>query len=65
MYKLVTNPEEGIEEPPSVIFGDMREKLGGEYVANVVRRADGGAVLGIGTHRYVLAHSIARASRSL
>jgi SEL1 protein len=51
MYKLVTNPEEGIEEPPPINYGDMREKLGGEYVANIVKRADGGAVLGIGTHR--------------
>jgi hypothetical protein len=51
MYKLVTNSEEGVEEPLPVNYGDLREKLGGEYVANVVRRPDGGAVLGIGSHR--------------
>lgn len=53
MYELVTNPEEGVEEPPPVHFGDMREKLGGEYIANVVGRPDGGAVVGVGTHRYI------------
>ena len=51
MYELVTNPEEGVEEPPPVHFGDMREKLGGEYIANVVKRPDGGAVVGVGSHR--------------
>ncbi|KAF4632481.1 hypothetical protein G7Y89_g5643 [Cudoniella acicularis] len=50
MYELVTNSEEGVEEPLPVHFGDMRELLGGEYVANVLRRPDGSAVLGIGTH---------------
>ncbi|KAH6711732.1 hypothetical protein BKA61DRAFT_487706 [Leptodontidium sp. MPI-SDFR-AT-0119] len=49
-YKLVTNPEEGVEEPLPVHHGDVRELLGGEYVANVVRRPDGGAVIGVGTH---------------
>lgn len=52
MYELVTNPEEGVEEPLPTHYGDMRELLGGEYVANVLSRADGGAVLGLGTHRY-------------
>lgn len=50
MYELVTNPEEGVEEPAPVHYGDMRENLGGEYVANILSRPDGGAVLGIGTH---------------
>jgi hypothetical protein len=54
MYELVTDIGEGIEEPAPVNFGDMRELLGGEYAANVVRRTDGSAVLGIGSHRYVL-----------
>ncbi|CZT12523.1 related to WD40 repeat protein [Rhynchosporium agropyri] len=49
-YQLVTNPEEGVEEPLPVHHGDVRELLGGEYVANVVRRPDGGAVIGVGTH---------------
>jgi hypothetical protein len=53
MYELVTNPEENVEEPAPKHFGDMRELLGGEYVANVLGRPDGGAVLGLGTHRYV------------
>ncbi|RDL42386.1 HCP-like protein [Venustampulla echinocandica] len=50
MYELVTNPEEGVEEPPPTHFGDVRELFGGEYAANVLRRPDGSAVLGIGTH---------------
>lgn len=50
MYELVTNPEEGVEEPAPVVYGDMRENLGGEYVANVLCRPDGGAVLGTGRH---------------
>ena len=56
MYELVTDIGEGIEEPPPVNFGDVRELLGGEYAANVVRRFDGSAVLGIGSHRYALEH---------
>ncbi|KAG9242603.1 hypothetical protein BJ878DRAFT_464063 [Calycina marina] len=51
MYELVTNPEEGVEEPAPVHYGDLREGLGGEYISNVVTRPDGGAVLGIGAHR--------------
>jgi WD40 repeat protein len=51
MYELVTNPEEGVEEPSPVHYGDMREMLSGEYVANVLRRPDGGAVIGVGIHR--------------
>jgi WD40 repeat protein len=54
MYELVTNSEEGVEEPPPTHFGDMREKLGGEYVANVLRRLGGGSVIGVGNHRYLL-----------
>jgi SEL1 protein len=54
MYELVGNPEEGVEELAPTHFGDMREKLGEEYVANVLRRPDGGSVIGVGTHRYVL-----------
>lgn len=49
-YELVTNPDEVEEGSGAVHYGDLREKLGGEYVANVVRRPDGGAVLGIGMH---------------
>jgi len=39
-----------VEEPAPIHFGDMREKLGGEYIANVVKRPDGGSVIGVGTH---------------
>jgi SEL1 protein len=51
MYELVTNPEEGVEEPSPVHYGDIREQLSGEYAANIVGRPDGSAVLGIGKHR--------------
>ncbi len=52
MYQLVTNPEETVEEPAPVHFGDMRnEQKVGEYVANVLRRPDGGAVIGVGDHK--------------
>ncbi|PBP25907.1 ubiquitin-protein ligase sel1 [Diplocarpon rosae] len=49
-YRLVTNLEERAEEPLPVHYGDMREKLGGEYIANVLRRPDGGSVIGVGMH---------------
>ena len=52
MYEMVTNPGEEVEEPPAVNFGDLRETLGCEYVVNVMPRPDGGAVLGVGNHRY-------------
>jgi hypothetical protein len=60
MYELVTNPEEGVEEPLPVHYGDMREMLGAEYVANVLRRPDGGAVVGVGIHRQVVFGSYIR-----
>ncbi len=47
----MTNPEEGVEEPSPSHFGDMREVLDGEYVANVLSRPDGGAVIGVGCHK--------------
>lgn len=53
MYELVPDTEVEKEER-TVNFGDLREKLGGEYVANVLSRPDGGAVAGVGTHRFVL-----------
>lgn len=62
MYELVTNLEEVVEEPPPSHFGDMREKLAGEYVANVIRRPDAGSVIGVGTHRYVPAGTFRRSS---
>ena len=51
MYELVTNPEEEVEEPLPIQYGDMRDQVGGEYAANIVARPDGSAVLGIGKHR--------------
>jgi len=50
MYELVTNPEEGVAEPPPCHYGDMREELGGEYIANIISRPDGSAVIGVGSH---------------
>lgn len=53
IYQLVTDTREEVEEQPPKDFGDIRESIGGEYVANVIRRGDGGAAMGIGTHRQV------------
>ncbi|KAJ5037220.1 uncharacterized protein L3040_007398 [Drepanopeziza brunnea f. sp. 'multigermtubi'] len=52
IYQLLTvpNPEEQDEYSWSTHHGDMRQKLEVDYVANVVRRPDGGAVMGVGTH---------------
>jgi hypothetical protein len=52
MYEMITNPAEDVEEPPPVNFGDLRERLGCEYVANILPRPGGGAVAGMGSHRY-------------
>lgn len=54
VYEMVTNPEETVEEPPPVHFGDLRERLGYEYVANILPRPGGSAVAGIGSHRYFI-----------
>ncbi|KAI9744469.1 MAG: ERAD-associated protein [Claussenomyces sp. TS43310] len=48
--QMVVNVDESVEEPPSVLFGDLRDKLGCEYVANVIARPGGGGVVGIGAH---------------
>lgn len=53
MYELVTNEDEAVVEREPIHFGDMRERFGGEYVVNVLGRGDGGAVMGVGLHRYV------------
>ncbi|TQS37945.1 hypothetical protein Golomagni_01560 [Golovinomyces magnicellulatus] len=50
VYQLTADPEENSIEKSVTHFGDVREALGGEYVAKVVRRPDGSAVMGIGTH---------------
>jgi SEL1 protein len=52
MYEMITNPEETVEESPPVHFGDLREKLGCEYIANVMSRPGSSAVVGFGNHRY-------------
>lgn len=51
-YKMSTSQEETVHWSGEVHFGDLRETLGGEYVANVLVRPGGDAVLGIGAHRY-------------
>jgi hypothetical protein len=50
IYPMITNTEASVEEPSSTQFGDLRERLGCEYVANVFARPSGG-VIGIGNHR--------------
>jgi hypothetical protein len=52
MYEMVTNPEETVEEPPPVHFGDLRKKFACDYVADVLSRPGGSAVAGVGSHRY-------------
>ncbi|KAI1003226.1 hypothetical protein K3495_g4976 [Podosphaera aphanis] len=50
VYGLLTNPDEFDKESRQIHFHDMRDKLGGEYVAKVIGRPDGGAVMGSGAH---------------
>ena len=54
IYEMITNPEETVEKPPPVHFGDLRGRLGCEYVANILPRPGGSAVAGIGSHRYFI-----------
>lgn len=54
IYPMITDTEAAVEEPPSIQFGDLRERLGCEYVANVLDRPGGGGVIGIGNHRLVV-----------
>ena len=54
IYEMVTNPEETVEEPAPVHFGDLRERLRCEYVVNILPRPGGSAVAGIGSHRYLI-----------
>jgi hypothetical protein len=54
---MVTNLEESVEEPPPVQFGDLRENLGCEYIANVLARPGGAGVVGLGSHRSVSKNS--------
>jgi SEL1 protein len=53
MYKLAVNPDETVDEPPPVHFGDMRQRLECDYVANIVARPSGG-VVGLGSHWYLI-----------
>ncbi|KAH8813285.1 WD repeat-containing protein-like protein 89 [Xylogone sp. PMI_703] len=50
IYSLVTDAREEVEEKPPQDFGDIRERIGGEYVANVIKRGAGIAAMGIGIH---------------
>lgn len=54
MYEIVATPEETVEEPAPVHFGDLREKLGCEYVVTIIPRPGSGAVAGVGSHRYLI-----------
>ncbi len=54
MYEMVTSTAETVEEPPPVHFGDLRARLGCEYVAKVLPRPGDSAVVGIGSHRYFI-----------
>ncbi|KAI9719394.1 MAG: hypothetical protein M1812_003465 [Candelaria pacifica] len=48
VYQLA-NPDESVEEPLPNILGDVRARLGCEYVAEVLK-TNGGAVIGAGSH---------------
>ncbi|EPQ67544.1 Bgt-1877 [Blumeria graminis f. sp. tritici] len=50
IYDLVTSLDESTSPMHQVHFNDVRKKLGGEYVAQVIGRQDGSAVLGMGIH---------------
>ena len=51
MYQLA-NPSEDVEEPSPVVFGDIRPKLGCEYVISVLQRdaTSGVGVIAAGNH---------------
>ena len=51
-YDMIVDPEETVEEHAPVHFGDLRERLGCEYVVNVMPRPGISAVVGFGSHRY-------------
>ncbi|KAI9817117.1 MAG: hypothetical protein M1827_001229 [Pycnora praestabilis] len=48
MYQLA-NSNENVEEPSPIVFGDLRGKLGCEYVVGVLE-CNEGAIVGIGSH---------------
>ena len=50
-YEMVTKLEQTVESSSSNDLGDLREKLSCEYVANVLPRTGGEAVVGFGAHR--------------
>lgn len=49
MYFLAS-PDEEVKDPPPTIIGDVRAKLGCDYVGEVLKTA-GGAIIGAGSHR--------------
>ena len=50
VYQLA-NPDEEVEEPLPRVFGDLRERLGCEYVVQVLGSASSGVVVATGSHR--------------
>ena len=48
--QMVTDLDESVEEPPSMDFGDLRECLSCDYVANVLSRPGGSGVIGAGNY---------------
>jgi hypothetical protein len=49
IYKLVVNPDETVDEPSPVHFGDIRQRVECDYVANIFARP-GGGVVGLGSY---------------
>lgn len=49
MYRLA-DPDEGVEEPSPIVFGDLREQLRCEYVVDILNTSKG-AVLAAGNDR--------------
>ena len=52
IYQLA-DPDEEVKEPLPQLFGDLRERLGCEYVVQVIESASSEVVLATGSHRLV------------
>jgi SEL1 protein len=50
VYKIA-NPDESVEEPAPVVFGDIRPKLGCEYAVGLTKTKADGTILAVGNHR--------------
>jgi len=51
IYQLEASSDTDTTIPPQV-FGDLRLRVGCDYVVDVVSSSDGTAVLGVGSHKY-------------